>query len=190
MLDLILEIGATVTGLLFIFLLIYQHRVSWLFGIISSILTVVLFYHIKLYYESVLYIFYIGLGVYAWNEWGKSNRMISKWVLKEHLKIIIIGLFTTFALAYVQYRFTDGVRPLADSFLTVFGIIATYLEAKSVLRAWWYWIILNAVSIILYFERGLMIYSVLMIVYFLMSVIGYRMWLKNFNSYECPNNRS
>jgi len=68
-----------------------------------------------------------------------------------------------------------------DSQTTVFGIAATFLEARKKLYAWIYWIVLNGVSIILYASRDLFIYSGLMVVFFALSVYGFRSWSVKFS---------
>ena len=63
---------------------------------------------------------------------------------------------------------------------TIFSFIASYLEAHKILGGWLYWIVINAVSVILYFERGLQIYAALMVVYFGLSVVAYFSWRKKY----------
>ena len=75
---------------------------------------------------------------------------------------------------------TDAQKPYADAFSTIFSFFATYLEAKKVLSAWIYWFGLNAFSVWLYFARHLEVYSGLMVVYTVLSVIGYLQWRKSY----------
>ena len=57
-----------------------------------------------------------------------------------------------------------------------FSFIANYMEAQKVLSTWIFWMILNAFSVWLYYVRGLELYSGLMIVYFILSIVGYLQW--------------
>jgi nicotinamide mononucleotide transporter len=81
-------------------------------------------------------------------------------------------------LAWFFNSYTDAERPYIDSFTTVFSFLATFLEAKKVLSSWKYWIVINGVTIGLYFDKGLDIYAGLILVYFIMSFVGYFKWKK------------
>jgi len=67
---------------------------------------------------------------------------------------------------------------MVDSLTSVFGIIATWLEARMIIGAWIYWIVINIVSTWLYYDRNLKIYAILYVIYLVASVIGYIEWRK------------
>ena len=68
--------------------------------------------------------------------------------------------------------------PIVDSFTTVFAIIATYMVTKKVLENWLYWIIIDTVSVYLYFSKDLHLTSLLFITYTIIAVFGYFIWIK------------
>jgi nicotinamide mononucleotide transporter len=81
-------------------------------------------------------------------------------------------------LAWFFDTYTDADKPYLDAFTTIFSFLATYLEAKKVLSAWVYWIVINGLTITLYYSKGLDYYSGLTVVYFVMSFVGYMRWKK------------
>ena len=81
-------------------------------------------------------------------------------------------------------NYTTAEKSYLDAFTTVFSFIATYLEAKKVLSAWIFWIILNGLSTYLYFSRGLNIYALLALVYFVISFYGYVEWKRKFDQMD------
>ena len=180
----ILEWTVLSLNLLFILLLIRENIWCWLFGIVASILSVVLFYEAKLYSETLLYSVYIVLGIYAWINW-RSNSMKAPMPIQQvarsyHLISIAIGIATWYALGYFFQNYTDSKLPWADAASTAFAFVATYLEAKKILHHWIYWIGVNIFSIWLYHVRDLPILAFMMAGFGVFSVVGYIVWRKRF----------
>jgi len=184
-LDLIIEIIATVTSLIYLFLLMKENIWCWFFAIISSALSVYLFITAKLYSEAFLYATFILFGIYGWYKWSRKTNTgttlaVSKLPIKLHGLSIIIGFMLAFLLGYLFKTYTDAEKSFIDSNTTMFSFIASYLEAHKYLYAWVYWIIINGINIWLYYTQGLSVYAGLMIVYFIMSGVGLWRWHKSY----------
>ncbi len=180
-LSLILEIFAVAMGLVFLLLLIAENIWCWLFGILSSSAFVVLMFMTKLYSESLLYVFYIGIGVYGWYKWRRPNGeklQIKNSSISSNIILLVLGVILSFIIGSFFANNTDAQRPFADASSSVFSIIASYMEANKWLSAWIFWIVINAFSIWLYFDRSLNLSSFLMVVYFLLSIFGFMQWRK------------
>ncbi len=181
----VIEWVAVALNLVFVLLIIKQKKAGWLFGIIGSALSVLLFVSVKLYSEAVLYMFYVVMGVYGWQQWNKqdANHLeIGEWITLKHLRFIMASVALSIGLGAFFNSQTDATRPYFDAFSTVFSFLATYLEAKKILSAWIYWIVLNAFSIWLYSDRGLPVYAGLMALYTVLSVVGYLEWRKSYKT--------
>ena len=187
--NLILEIAGVVLNLAFLIFLLMERKICWLYGILGSLVSIYLFYVTKLYSECILYSYYVLMGFYGFYLWnqtddGKSSLKISKWSLTNHIKTLILGFFLSLLLGYYFDKYSDAEKSYLDAFTTVFSFIATYLEAKKVLSAWIFWIILNGLSIYLYFTRGLNIYALLAVVYFFTSFFGYSVWKRKYDQLD------
>lgn len=172
-----------VINLIYLVLLIKRSIWCWPAGIVGSGLSIFLFIGSGLYSEAILYTFYVIIGVYGWLKWsGKadSHQQIHaiRWNLGKHAVSILAGLAMTLGLGFFFSQNTDASRPFEDAFSTGFSFVASFLEAQRVLSGWLYWVVLNAFSIWLYHDRGLILYSGLSIVYTIMSVYGYYSWRK------------
>lgn len=183
---LIVECTAAVFSLLFLYLLIRENTWCWPFGIASSLLSIYLFIDAKLYSEAILFLYYVAIGVYGWWVWmrprlGGAPLSVIKWSWKKSLLAFVISLFGAIGLGYFFSSQTDAANPYVDATTTAFSFLASYLEAHKVLSAWLYWIAINAVSVWLYYQRDLEIYSALMLIYFCVSIYGYYTWKKRFN---------
>jgi nicotinamide mononucleotide transporter len=179
------EIWAVITGLVYVILAARAHIACWLFGIISSLLSIYLFYQGKLYAESILYFYYVIAGVYGWYAWSKQQSteklqnekvQIHTWDIKQHGLTLLAGIFFIILLSYVLRNYTDAQLPVIDASTTIFSFIATYMVTRKVLENWLYWIVIDLVTTGMYFYRAFYLYALLMIVYTIIAVLGYIRW--------------
>ena len=182
MLDIIqiLEILVIVFTLLYNYFLIKQHIVCWLFGLFSSLIGAIIFYHKLLMGQSLLHLFYAIMAMYGWYVWNqkKEAKNVREWTLKKQILIILIGVAFIAIIYPVFYLKLQIEMSLADLSITIFCIIATYKEAQKIVSAWLYWIVLNFTAALLYWNNELQLYACLMIVYTILSVSGYFTWKK------------
>ena len=179
---LILEIAAVIFGIIYVVLAAKNHISCWIYGIIGSLLSIYLFVvYAQLYAEAILYVFYVFAGIYGWITWKKAAHQneVTTHKISKHLLIIGIGTACSLLLYYsINNFFPTAQRPLTDSFTTVFSFIATYLTAKKWIENWLYWIVIDAVTVYLYFSRDLSIYALLMLAYSVIAIFGYLEWKK------------
>ena len=178
----VLEWIAVAMGIVYIFLLIQENIWCWFFGIVSSICFIFLMYNKQLYSESILYAFYVFIGFYGFYKWSQNDT--EKVIIKSAswttiLYIVVIGIICSYFVGTFFGQKTDAARPFADATTSVFSVLASYMEAHKWLASWFFWIVINFFSIWLYFDRALNISSMLMVIYFLLSIVGYMQWKKN-----------
>lgn len=181
--DFYLELIAVIFGLAYLFFLIKEHIICWLFGVLGSLISIVLFYRTGLYAESILYIYYVIIGFYGFFHWKKSiqkNRVfdVTDFSINTYLYLIVLGEVLSIISGYFFANYTDAKMPYLDAHTTIFSFIASYLEVKKKLAAWKFWIVINFVTIALYFNRDLNLYTGLTLVYTVFSFVGYKQWKK------------
>jgi nicotinamide mononucleotide transporter len=79
-------------------------------------------------------------------------------------------------LGFLFSTYTNAKMPIIDSLTTVFSIFATYMVVKKILSNWLYFIIIDAISIYLYFSRELHLTALLFIFYTFIAAIGFIKW--------------
>lgn len=175
----LLEIASAVFSIIYSLLLMREKTIGWWFGIAASIAGVVLFYLTKLYAQSIISVYYAGVGIYGlwyWKNAEEKNEHISIWPILAHIKYIIIFGVISFLCASFFIKYTDSASPYLDSFITAFGLLASIKEARKILTSWVYWFVLNALSVVLYYQQGLYYYAALMVVYTFICIGGYLSW--------------
>jgi nicotinamide mononucleotide transporter len=177
---------AVVTGLLYIWLSVKQNIGCWIFGILSSILYLYVFFVSKIYADMALQLYYIAMAIYGWIHWARADAnkaytkelQVSKLNMKQALVLLGITLVLWVVMAQVLTFYTDSPIPWIDAFTTAFSITATWMLARKILEHWIIWIVVDFISVGLYFYRGLYSSIFLFIIYTLLAYLGYIEWHK------------
>ncbi len=180
-----LEITAVLFAILYLVLAIRENIWCWPCAMVSTAIFVWLFIGARLYMESVLNIFYFIMAVYGWFVWrsGDSDKQalpVSVWSAATHLTAVLMIIVLTAVSGYALVSFTDAAYPYVDSATTFAAIWATFLVARKVLENWWYWLLIDAVSILIYWSRGLELTALLFVVYVVMIPFGLVSWTRSY----------
>lgn len=185
-----LELVAMLLALAYIVLAAQGSLWCWPAAFISTALYTVIFYDVLLLMDSALNAYYLVMAVYGYWVWHKNMPTnteggsatkspplaIVSWSLNIHVKACMTLTVISFVLGYLIANYTPATFPYLDTFTTVFAIFATYLVTQKVLENWLYWVIIDAVSIYLYIEKGLIPTTVLFIIYVIIATYGYFKW--------------
>jgi len=184
-----IEIVAVTTGLAYIFLSIKQNIWCWMFGIVSSAMYLFVFFDSKIYADMILQAYYVIMGIYGWIHWARIDNSGDKNALpvlrlnkKELFVLSGVSVFLFIIIAQFLICFTDSPVPYIDAFTTSLSFTATWMLARKILEHWIIWVIVNAVSVGLYFYRGLYVTIILFVVLTIMAVIGYFEWKKEWEN--------
>ena len=176
----IIESIAVCFSILYVILAAKESIWCWGAAAISVILYIYICFFAQLYPETGLQVFYLFMAFYGYYQWNKKEQelQISQWSISKHLFILIVGAVLTFLMGFYFTTYTNAKMPIVDSFTTVFSLFATYMVAKKIFGNWLYWIVIDAVSVHLYFSRGLHLTSLLFMTYTIIAIFGYLKWLK------------
>ncbi|MBT3611366.1 MAG: nicotinamide mononucleotide transporter [Flavobacteriales bacterium] len=179
----IIESTAVFFSILYVILAVKESVWCWGAAVISVILYIYICYTEQLYPETGLQVFYLLMALYGYHQWNKNDSAlkIQQWKTTRHLLILLLGALLTFLMGFYFTIYTNAAMPLVDSFTTVFSVFTTYMVTKKVLRNWLYWIVIDIVSVYLYFSRDLHLTSLLFIVYTVIAIFGYFSWIKRNN---------
>ncbi len=176
------EILAAVLAVLYLLLAIKQQRSCWIAAFVSSCLYVWVLFGARLYMESVLQVFYAAMAVYGYRQWTPASGdalRIARWSALRHAaglgSVVVLSLVSSFFLR----RFTPAAWPFVDSMVTWASAFATFLVARKVYENWHWWLVIDSVSLCLYYTRGLYLTTLLFAVYLAMIVIGMREWRRS-----------
>jgi nicotinamide mononucleotide transporter len=182
-----IELLAAALALAYVPLAIGQRLSCWLAAFVSSVLYVWVFFSARLYMESVLNAFFAAMAVYGFWQWrrgqGGAALRVTRWPLPRQalalLAIIALAAVNAFFLA----RFTPAANPFIDSMLAWSSVFTTFLVARKVYENWHWWLVIDSVSLCLYFTRHLYLTMLLYGVYVTLCVVGMREWRRSLGTY-------
>ena len=98
------------------------------------------------------------------------------------LKGLLISIAVCVAIFTILYglldRFTGDPMPLMDAVITTLGIVATYWLGKAYLHQWLLWVVVDILSVIMFFNQELYLTAVLYILYTFCAFYGFLHWKK------------
>ncbi|MDA0987231.1 MAG: nicotinamide riboside transporter PnuC [Bacteroidetes bacterium] len=186
-----LEIIATITGIISVWFVVRQNIWCYPFGIISVTIYIYIFFNVKLYADMGLQVAFIILQAYGWYVWlfgGKNKTELIVTYASRSTNVIVI--FAVMVSSYSLGKFlktnTDAALPFWDSTMTSLSLAGQYLMAKKNIENWFYWIVVNIISIGMYIVKDLYVTTILYSVYFVLAIIGLIEWKKEFELINKP----
>ena len=156
-------------------------------GIIGVLLAAYVYFFMispPLYADASLNIYYFLMSVYGWYNWvqkkdaGNYTYPIS-WCNKKELGIgFAFFIFFWVVIYFVLTSLTNSNTPVLDSLVSSSAITAMWWMAKRKIENWLAWIFSNIVAIPLNFYKGLMLFTLMYILFLLMAWMGYIAWKK------------
>ena len=174
--DRILEGLAVLSSFLYTFLYIKGEPLCWLFAFVGAAIFTVLCWKKEIIAESFLQLFYVGMAVYGYLNMDDIWEL-KQWPLTKHLSLTSIGFVGMLCSYFVLKRFTKSYMPLEDSFTTVFSIVATWVMVNYVHENYLSWMVIDVVSVHLYYKRGMYFGAILFAIYTVMVTAGYFGWM-------------
>lgn len=177
------EIAAVILGLVYLLLAIRQRRSCWVYGGLASLLFLAVFWHAGLPMQALLQLYYAAIAVHGWLYWGREDAGKRTPVRRERPRFHVAAVLalTVLATATVGFRgLWDDPQAWLDATSSWGGVIATWMLARKILDAWIYWILIDALTVILYIEAGLLPSSALYMLYTVLAISGWRQWLDSF----------
>jgi len=174
------ELIAAALAVAYLLLAIRQRIECWAAAFVSSCLYVWVLFTARLYMESLLNAFYAAMAVYGFWQWRRGSEgtalAVSRWPLLRQAA----GAWGVLALSVLSWyflrRFTPAAWPFVDSMVTWSSVFATFLVARKVYENWHWWLVIDSVSLCLYFTRHLYLTTLLFALYLMLIVIGMRQW--------------
>lgn len=181
----LLELLAVVFAISYLLLAVRENVLCWPAALISTFMFLLIFWDVKLYMESGLQLYYIGMAIYGWYLWtrtGSSDHQlqVSTWQPRQHMMALGFVVIATFTSGYLLNTGSDARLPYLDSFTTWSSIVTTYMVAKKILENWLYWLVIDSVSIYLYLDRELYFTALLFVIYIVIIFWGWYSWLKSY----------
>lgn len=178
----IIEYIAVIAGVIQVLLARKNNILLYPFGILSTTLSIYVFFGVDLYANALLHLYYVVVSIYGWYHWSRKKNEIVLPISKANAKDWQISAFITFSsfsvLCFVLMRYTNSTTPVWDSLVSAFAWAGTWLLTQRKVENWIVLNISNAIAIPLEFHKGLYLYSLLTLILFIFAISGYIAWKK------------
>jgi nicotinamide mononucleotide transporter len=188
-----LEIVANVVMALSIGLAARNSIHTWSTGIAGCILFVLVFARNQLYADATLQLFFIATSLIGWWHWyhpgvpaQTNERLITKAKAHTVAWMTVAAIIVTLIYGGLLHRFTNAYLPYVDSSVLALSVIAQCLLMQRKMETWPFWLVVNTISVALYFSRGLVVTAVLYAAYWVNACYGWWRWRKELSPQPTP----
>ena len=198
--QIILEIIATIFGILSVFFSIKKNIWVYPTGIISTVLYVYILFKFGLLGDMLINFYYTVMSVYGWVLWSRSSvdhvHVQVSWATKKEWIIAVFLFLLSLLLVTIVYYYKPfidnqfsmdqvelGLYHLdwanwLDVLTTAIFLVGMWLMAKRKIENWIFWIIGDIICIPMMIYKGLGITSLQYLFFTAMAVVGYLEWKK------------
>ncbi|UQB68852.1 nicotinamide riboside transporter PnuC [Epilithonimonas zeae] len=197
----VLEVIATVFGLLSVYFSIKKNIWVYPTGIISTVLFIYIMFVFGLLGDMLINVYYTVMSIYGWILWSKSSEDHIHVEVKKASKndwklgsVLFLGSLLFVGLIYYLKPFIDnqfsmeGVKlglyhldwaNYTDIVTTSLFLVGMYFMAKRNLENWIFWIVADIVCVPMMLYKGLGFTALQYLIFTAMAIIGYLEWKKN-----------
>jgi len=170
----------TLTGVI---LTAKESSLGWIFGIIGAAFYVPVFFLSRLYAETGLQLFYIGMGVYGLYNWIRLGKLdvsktISNISSKQAISLVVLFIIGSFILAKILENFSNTDVPYFDACMGISGLIITWMMARKYIEHWICWVIVDLTNAGLFLYKSLNLTAILYLFMAIVAWYGLKTWRK------------
>lgn len=185
--DSVISMLSGITGVICVFLVNMRKLSNFIWGLANAVLYGYVAYQASYYGDVMLnWFFYLPfqlIGFYFWNKNMEGDEVKSRALSAPIAGIMILVACFTVMLYNVLLTYLGGKLTVVDATSTVLSVMATFLMVKGYREQWVCWIIVNIVSIIMWyvnFMNGGETFGVLImwVMFLLNSIYGCYNWFK------------
>lgn len=191
-----IELIGTIAGLLCVWLASRNNILNWPLGLINVSLFFYLFFQIHMYADMGLQVYFFITGIIGWVYWSRQKgqlRKISTFSNGQRLGLLLVLGLSTLLIYYITSNlhtwyprtFSEPASyPFWDSVTTTLSIAGNLLLAFRVLENWMLWIVVNVISAILYYFKGVYFVSIEFVIFLGIAILGLYAWWKEYEAYN------
>lgn len=186
-----IEIAATTTGLAAVWLTAKEKLWTWPISLVNVACFFYMFMDVKLYADMTLQVFFFVLSIYGWAVWmtkrgGAAVRPTRTWT--PRMAALLLGFLIVFTMVwgYMLERHTDASIPYLDAFIATLSLVAQFLLSYKILQSWYFWIVVDVLSIGMYFYKELYTTSFLYVIFLGIAIMGLIEWKREYERRTTP----
>lgn len=175
------EFSAILFTLMYMYLAARGNIWCWLAGFMGAFLYTFIFIYLKIDSQVLLNIIYMLIAVYGWMLWlrplGKNQTsLFVSLSAKNNIKLMIAIIGLAIVFRYLLAPWFSETHPFVESWLFFASLLASALTMFRVMESWIYWLLINAISLVIYWRTGETVTIALFLSGMLLAIYGYYNW--------------
>ncbi|WP_297832510.1 nicotinamide riboside transporter PnuC [Thermomonas sp.] len=186
-----LELVGTLFYLVSTWLIARRRLPGWPLNLVGVLLFMLLFWQIRLYASALEQVYYVVTCLYGWWYWQRRDpdtgdilpvrysppAAIVTWAVVTLVATVAVALLLTRVHPWWPGLFPEPASyPWPDALAMVMSVVATWLLARKKVECWIYWIVIDFVSIGLYYIKGVQLLALLYACLLLIASHGFWHW--------------
>jgi nicotinamide mononucleotide transporter len=171
----VLELLASLLGVVYIVLIARKNVLGWPIGIVSCAIFAGLCFKSELVSQGIIQVVNVVMGVWGWLQWHKRVIPVKSF---PKLSIIFLAILPALYVGAIIWLPLFSWSTRLDQIALVYSLIATILTVRMIQQNWMLWLVVNGITAITAFSNELYFYSGLSVVYFGVSLYGMYQWRK------------
>jgi len=177
------EIIAACLGVVNVGLVVRRSVWNYPFGIAMVTLYGFVFFHARLYSDTILQGYYFVVQIYGWWYWLKGRGgdgliRVELMATRGRFAAIAVTLAGAAAGGWFFANYTNAAAPWLDAFIASASVTAQYLMSIRKIENWIWWIVVDVVAIGVYCWKGLYPTTALYAIFLGLSIWGLVGWLR------------
>lgn len=179
--SLILQIVGTTLGLIYLWLEYMANIWVWVVSALMVITHGTLYLNSGIYADAAMQLYYLLAAIYGLVVWKRNSKDEKSGSIKHTPVRWILPLVAVYAVLHVVIyfvltQFTDSSVPFLDSMSTALCVVATWMLSRKLVEQWLVWLVVDMISVGLYFYKGIPLTALLYTLYCVLAVAGYMRW--------------
>lgn len=176
-----LEVLAALFGVANILLIVRRSVWNFPAALLMASLTGVVLWEAKLYSDAGLQAFFFLVNILGWVLWARNRGEAGEIIVDRlgtlgQLLWIALAMAATYGWGLFMALNTDATNPWWDASVAMLSIAAQILMTRRYINNWHWWIVVNILSIGLYWQKQLYVFTGLYVIFLGVAVWGLIEW--------------
>lgn len=160
---------------------------NWPLSLMATACLAVFFVHIDLPANACLQGILFLLSVWGWFQWRRRDKDLAEHRVRHVTRGESLAALTGFLSVWTVSNWFLGQmggseEPTWDSCTFALGVIAIYGQAKKLVEAWFVWIVLDLISVPLFWNQDGRLTAALFTLLAVVSSFGLRSWIHDLHT--------
>lgn len=174
------DILGFITGVICVWLTARANVWNFPVGILNGAILGLVFFTQRLFADAGLQVVFIAFSVLGWWQWvhgrhASESSPVFPTSYREQGFLAGISLFVTLGLWQILIILKGAVPPI-DALITSLSLCAQWQLNRRQVSSWVWWIVVDLISIPLYWSRGLPLISGLYVIFLIICMKGWWHW--------------